>query len=162
MPRKKKITENVTPEKTESAVVSEVVESKPAEAKLEEASLEGLLAEKVEGAEKEVAVPKQRKPRAKRGTVKKDVEVKVKEVVTKRGAAKKEAVKKELGQEKQIYIQYANKEVNVADIEERVKKAWESEGHRAGSIKKLDIYIKPEEYAVYYVINGKNAGRVDF
>ena len=158
MPRRKKVTENVTPENMESTAVAEV-ESKPAEAKLEEASLDGLL----EGTEKEVkeaAAPKQRKPRAKKGTAKKEVEVK--EVTTKRGTAKKETAKKEVNQEKQIYIQYANREVNVIDVEERVKKAWESEGHRAGSIKKLDIYIKPEEAAVYYVINGKNAGRVDF
>lgn len=153
MPRRKKGTENEIAEKTQSAVMPEAVESKPAEAKLEEASLDELFMEN----DGETSVLKQRKPRAKRGTAKKETEA-----AGKRGAAKKEAVKKENGQEKQIYIQYANKEVNVADIEDRVKKAWESEGHRAGSIKKLDIYIKPEEAAVYYVINGKNAGRVDF
>lgn len=149
MPRRKKGTENGMVENMESVVVAEVVESKPAEAKLEEASLDKLVIEETE------AAPKQRKPRAKRGAGKKEAEA-----VTKRGTEKKETVKS--SQEKQIYIQYANREVNIVDVEERVKKAWESEGHRAGSIKKLDIYIKPEEAAVYYVINGKNAGRVDF
>ncbi len=157
MPRKKKITETVTAEKVESVVGTEATENKQAEAKLEEASLDGLkVVEKVEVSE-EQASPKQRKPRAKRGMAKKEVEVKAKDIIGKKTSAKKDTT-----QEKQIYIQYVNREVNIADIEERVKKAWESEGHRAGSIKKLDIYIKPEEYAVYYVINGKNAGRVDF
>lgn len=152
MPRKKKVTENVTPEKVE--VVVEAAENKPAEDKLAEASLD--LGKKAD----EKGVSKQRKPRAKRGASKKEAEGK--EVVSKRGSAKKEDAKKDDNKEKQIFIQYAEKEVTVETIEERVKKAWESEGHRASSIKKLDVYIKPAEAAVYYVINGKNAGRVDF
>lgn len=46
-------------------------------------------------------------------------------------------------------------------IEEKVKAQFVAEGHRAGAIKKLDIYIKPEENAAYYVINEKFSGRVD-
>lgn len=167
MPRKKKVPENVVPEKVESAVVPEAAENKQAE--LKGASIDALMnvVEKgngvVEIESTEKATPKQRKPRAKKAAAQKETVAK-----GKRGPAKKETTKKEAGkkddsaQEKQIFIQYAEKEVTMAIIEERVKKAWESEGHRASSIKKLDIYIKPEESAVYYVINGKNAGRVDF
>lgn len=155
MPRtkKKNVTETIISEQAESAVMLESAESKQAEEKLEEASFADL-----EKESEEQAVEKQKKPRAKRNTIKKEAEVK--EMTGKRGSAKKEAAKKDEG--KQIFIQYAGKEVTVATIEERVKKAWEAEGHRASSIKKLDIYIKPEEAAVYYVINGKSAGRVDF
>lgn len=152
MPRKKKVSENV-----ESVVVSEVMENK----QLEEVPVDNLnVTEKTEEIEKESAEKagsKQRKPRVKKAVVKKEEDSK--EVATKRSSVK---MKKEDSQEKQIFIQYAEKEVTIATIEERVKKAWESEGHRASSIKKLDIYIKPAESAVYYVINGKNAGRVDF
>ena len=44
---------------------------------------------------------------------------------------------------------------------EKAKKQFEAEGHRASSIKSIQVYLKPEEYAAYYVINQKHAGRVD-
>ena len=69
--------------------------------------------------------------------------------------AKKEAVKS------QYIVQYQNNEVDTAKVEERVKAQFVSEGHKAGFIKKLNIYIKPEEYSAYYVINDKFSGRVD-
>ena len=70
-------------------------------------------------------------------------------------ATKKEPVKPE------IIVQYQNNEVDTAKVEERVKAQFVSEGHKAGFIKKLNIYIKPEEYSAYYVINDKFSGRVD-
>ena len=70
-------------------------------------------------------------------------------------AAKKEPVKPE------IIVQYQNSEVDTAAIEERVKAQFVAEGHKAGFIRKLNIYIKPEEYSAYYVINDKFSGRVD-
>ena len=53
------------------------------------------------------------------------------------------------------------KELLAQDIADQAKKAWEAEGHRASSIKSLDIYVKPEEFAAYYVINGKDTGKVE-
>lgn len=94
-----------------------------------------------------------------------------------RKRAKKEAVQEEApapkgkpgrkpGQTKKpaqirMVVQYQNNDTEIASIEERVKAQFVAEGHRAGAIKKLDIYIKPEEYAAYYVINEKFSGRVD-
>ena len=69
--------------------------------------------------------------------------------------AKKEAVKS------QYIVQYQNNEVELEKIEERVKAQFVSEGHKAGTIKKINVYIKPEEYSAYYVINDKFSGRVD-
>lgn len=69
--------------------------------------------------------------------------------------AKKEPVKPE------IIVQYQNSEVDTAAVEERVKAQFVAEGHKAGFIRKLNIYIKPEEYSAYYVINDKFSGRVD-
>lgn len=34
-------------------------------------------------------------------------------------------------------------------------------GHRASSIKTLDLYVKPEDGAAYYVINGKETGKIE-
>ena len=61
----------------------------------------------------------------------------------------------------QFIVQYQNKESDLANIEEKVKAQFISEGHKAGTIKKVNIYVKPEEYSAYYVINDKFSGRVD-
>ena len=60
-----------------------------------------------------------------------------------------------------VYIQFAGKEVKTEDLVEQVKAAWAAEGHRASSIKSLELYVKPEDMAVYYVINGKVNGKLD-
>ena len=88
--------------------------------------------------------------------VKADIKETVKKTTAKATkAAKKEPVKPE------IIVQYQNREVDTAAIEERVKAQFVAEGHKAGFIRKLSIYIKPEEYSAYYVINDKFSGRVD-
>ena len=74
---------------------------------------------------------------------------------TTKTTAKKEAVKS------QYIVQYQNNEVELEKIEERVKAQFVSEGHKAGTIKKINVYVKPEEYSAYYVINDKFSGRVD-
>lgn len=58
------------------------------------------------------------------------------------------------------YVQYAGKEILTSDIETRVTEAWVAKGHRASSIKNMEIYIKPEDGAAYYVINGKTTGKI--
>lgn len=60
-----------------------------------------------------------------------------------------------------IILQSAGVEWNVAELRKRVIDAYVSEGHRQGWIKTLDLYVKPEEHKVYYVINGKTTGSVD-
>ena len=88
--------------------------------------------------------------------VKADIKETVKKTTEKATkAAKKEPVKPE------IIVQYQNSEVDTAAIEERVKSQFVAEGNKAGFIRKLSIYIKPEEYSAYYVINDKFSGRVD-
>lgn len=61
----------------------------------------------------------------------------------------------------ETYIQYQNCEVDHADIVEKIKAQYVSEGHRVSSIKSLKMYFKPEERRVYYVINNQAAGSVD-
>ena len=58
-------------------------------------------------------------------------------------------------------VQYQNKEVDMTNVEERVKAQFVSEGHKSSDIKTVNIYVKPEEYSAYYVINDKFSGRVD-
>ena len=60
-----------------------------------------------------------------------------------------------------ITVQFGGNEVAIATVEEKVKAQFVAEGHKASSIKSLNIYVKPEEASAYYVINGDVTGRVD-
>ena len=76
---------------------------------------------------------------------------------TKKAPAKKAAAKSETV----ITVQFQGNEVTVASVEEKVKAQFVAEGHKASSIKTLNVYVKPEEHSAYYVINGDVTGRVD-
>lgn len=43
-----------------------------------------------------------------------------------------------------------------------VKKAWTKSGKKVGDIKTMTLYVKPEENAVYYVINDTETGKTEF
>jgi hypothetical protein len=60
-----------------------------------------------------------------------------------------------------VIVQIWDKEFNLTALEEKVKTQFVADGHRAGCIKNLNIYAKPEEGKAYYVINdGKFSGEV--
>lgn len=99
------------------------------------------------------------KVEAKVAEVKEAAKEAAKKTVAKAAKAAKEA--KPAAAKPEVIIQYQNKEVDLAAVEERVKAEFISEGHRAGCIKKINIYVKPEEYSAYYVINEKFSGRVN-
>lgn len=87
----------------------------------------------------------------------------VKEAAPKKAPAKKTTVKK-TSEEKtcNFYIQYAGKQFSYEEIIEKSKEVAAVEmGKKVSSVKKIDIYCKPEEQAAYYVANGKVAGRID-
>lgn len=69
------------------------------------------------------------------------------------------AVKKELVPE--VYMQFDGNEAVVADIVGKAKDAFIADGHKSSTIKSLRVYLKPEEYAAYYVVNEKYAGKID-
>ena len=60
-----------------------------------------------------------------------------------------------------VYIQFAGKEVKTEELVEQVKALWTAQGHRVSSIKSLEVYVKPEDAAAYYVINGKENGKIE-
>ena len=95
------------------------------------------------------------KAAAKTETVK-DTAAETKETAAKKAA---KAAKEELKPE--VFIQYQGNEAIVADVIEKAKNEFIADGHRASSSKSLQVYLKPEEFAAYYVINQKFAGRVD-
>ena len=91
-----------------------------------------------------VQAPVEKKPAVKRSALKKSAE-------------KKPAAKK--GDE--VYVQFGGEEWSVSDLTARAKAAYLAEGHTAASVKKLAVYVKPEERKAYYVVNDKAAGSID-
>ena len=89
----------------------------------------------------------------------KETEVKAATKVEEPKKTAKKAAKEELKPE--VYIQYQGREGVVEDAIKKVTEQFVAEGHRASTIKSLQLYLKPEENAAYYVINQKIAGRVD-
>ena len=88
-----------------------------------------------------------------------------KKTAAKKETAKKTTAKKTVKGEKpavtqNVYVQFAGLEISTADLTAKVTEEWVALGHRASSIKSLDLYVKPEDMAAYYVINGKESGKI--
>ena len=79
--------------------------------------------------------------------------------------AKKTAAKKTAKKEIKVrtFVQYFGKEVEEKDMIAAVKKDWtKANGKKVGDIKDITLYVKPEEAAVYYVVNGTDSGKVAY
>ena len=61
----------------------------------------------------------------------------------------------------EVVLQYRGYEVDIEAVTERVKKYYYSKGYKKGSINNLQIYMKPEEFTAYYVINDGVVGKVN-
>ena len=81
---------------------------------------------------------------------------------TKEAAKKvrKAAPKKEM--KTTLIVEHQGKQVEDIDMIAAVKKAWTKSGRKIGDIKTMTLYVKPEEAAVYYVINTTETGSVAF
>ena len=76
----------------------------------------------------------------------------------KKTTAKKTTAKKDI--KVNAIVEYYGQQMDEKTIVANVKKAWTKSGRKVGEIKTMDLYIKPEESAVYYVINGVDTGAV--
>ena len=61
-----------------------------------------------------------------------------------------------------LVVEHQGKQVAEKDMIAAVKKAWTKSGKKVGDIKTMTLYVKPEEAAVYYVINTTETGSVAF
>lgn len=111
--------------------------------------------------EVKVEAPVVEKAPAKKAAEKKEV-VEKKEVAEKKAPAKKAPAKKAAAKaETVITLEFGDYSAIMATVEEKVKAQYVAEGHKASSIKTLNIYVKPFENSAYYVVNGDVTGRVD-
>lgn len=60
-----------------------------------------------------------------------------------------------------VFIEYQGLQVEERELIAKIKELWLSEGNKIKDIKELKLYVKPEEYAAYYVINEDNSGKID-
>ena len=56
-----------------------------------------------------------------------------------------------------IVLQFQGRELSEADFVEQAKKLW-AEAGKTEAVKELNLYVKPEDGAVYCVINGETVG----
>ena len=88
----------------------------------------------------------------------------VKKDPVKKTTAKKPAVKKTVKKDKvttEMFLQFAGKEFTEKELFQKVKDVWTKElKNKVGDMKDVKIYLKPEESAAYYVVNGDTTGRI--
>lgn len=113
-------------------VAKAVAATKPAEAKVEEKKVEEKKVEAKKAVEEKKAAP-----------------------------AKKEAAVK-AATKVSVNLQFAGKEYKAEDFEKMAKDVWQYDlGNKAADLKSVDLYVKPEENKVYYVMNGDVTGDFD-
>ena len=61
----------------------------------------------------------------------------------------------------QMVLQFDGQEFDLGAVEANVKKDWKDAGRKLTEIQTLDIYVKPQEAKVYYVVNKEVDGKVD-
>ena len=85
----------------------------------------------------------------------------VKKTVTKAPVNKKETIKAETvaAVKTEVSVQFAGKEYTTERLVEIAKDVWQYDlGNAPEEFKSVELYVKPEESAVYYVINGTTSG----
>lgn len=112
----------------------------------------------------EVKPTEVKKEEPKKVEPKKETAAPVKKTVAK--SQSKKVVKEKENLVPELFVQYYDdpagaQEASVNDIVAKVKALYVSEGHRESSIKSLKIYMKPQEWKAYYVINNKIEGQID-
>lgn len=142
----KKVTTKPDVKATEAAVKTTVpkAEEKKTEVKTVENNVE------VKPVEKKAEIkPAEKKTEAKPAT---------KKAAEKKPAAKKEPAKKaEL--KSVVHVQFAGKSYAQEDLLKMAKDVWKYDlKQKAGDLTSVDLYVKPEENIVYYVMNKEFTG----
>lgn len=61
---------------------------------------------------------------------------------------------------KEVVIQYRELEGSLDQIEERIYDQFRQKGQDISMIEKLQIYVKPQDFTAYYVVNDSIFGKV--
>ena len=115
--------------------------------------------EEVHAAEVKTEEPKKagRKTTAKKTTTKKASDKKT--AAEKKTAAKTTKASAKKAVKEKLYVQFAGKSYTTDELVKIAKDVWRYDLKRkVGDFKSVELYVKPEENIVYYVINGDVTG----
>ena len=82
-----------------------------------------------------------------------------KKAPAKKAAAKKAPAKKAAAKKENVVVQFAGKEFDVDAVVEAAKADYKA--NNKGAVRSLNVYIKPEDNAAYYVVNSKAEGKIE-
>lgn len=60
-----------------------------------------------------------------------------------------------------VIVEYQGRQTTCKDLEKAAKEAWTDKGNKVKDLKTADLYVKPEENAVYYVFNENEEGKIE-
>lgn len=60
-----------------------------------------------------------------------------------------------------LYVEFQGKQMDTKDVLAAAKKVWTANGNKVKDLKTVDLYIKPEENAAYYVFNETESGKIE-
>jgi len=99
----------------------------------------------------------------KKAVAEKEVKKAKKETATKKTDAKKPAAKKTApkaeAKKETVVLQFAGKEFAMDAVVEAAKADFKA--NNKGCVRSINVYVKPEEDAAYFVVNGKVTGKVE-
>ena len=120
--------------------------------------------EKKKNTEKKPATKRTVKAKTEESGEKKPAVKKAAKVATKDAAEKKPATKRTTKKvvKANIVVQVSGREISMEDAIERATEDWCKSGNDRADLKEIAVYVKPEEFAIFYVINGRATGKVTF
>ena len=108
-----------------------------------------------EEVKKAVKEPEQAKKAAKKAVKKAEKETKAAAKTAKK-AAEKALINTAV---KGLFFEYGDKQVDASTLADLAKDDFKENGGK-GAIRSIQLYVKAEDNAVYYIINGKESGKV--
>jgi hypothetical protein len=144
------------------AVKTEVKKAEPKKAAAKKPVVKKAAAKKTVA--KKAEPKKETKPAAKKPAAKKAVAKKpaAKKTAAKKPATKKAATKSAVEVKTNIVLQYGDKAVSYAELIQNAKNKFQYDmGGNAEAVKKISLYVKPEENKVYFVMDDKVQGSCD-
>ena len=95
---------------------------------------------------------------SKKETVSKAAAKAEKKPAAKKASAKKAVTKAEVKKEN-VILQFAGKEVEIDAVIASAKADFKA--NNKGCLRSINVYVKPDENAAYYVVKGKTTGKVE-
>lgn len=60
-----------------------------------------------------------------------------------------------------LFVEFGGKQTEDKALVAQAKELWVAEGKKVKDIQTLNLYVKPEESAAYYVINDDFSGKIE-